>query len=183
MKFNIAPLGFSNDPLLRKLILTLSPLFQDIKVFYPLIDVEMAYSLERRQYNSTKILEQVIRNEPSSDAYMMILTELDLFVPVLTHIFGEAQLKGNHSIVSICRLYEEFYTSESNPELLFERAMKEILHELGHNFGLIHCIDWDCVMHVSNAVEEIDIKGRYYCSFCLNELKENSIPIKEFFKW
>jgi len=183
MDLNIAPLGFSNDYLLRRLILTLSHIFREVKVFYPLINVENSYSITRRQYHSTHILESVIKSSASTQGYHLILTELDLFVPVLTYIFGEAQLKGRYSIVSLRRLHEEFYSEDSNDEILFERTRKEVLHELGHNFGLHHCIDWDCVMHSSNNVEEVDIKGEYYCRFCVNEIRENNIAIPEFIQF
>jgi len=86
------------------------------------------------------------------------MTELDIYVPVLTFLFGEAQLNGKLSLVSVCRLHEEFYSGTSDSGLLLERTLKESLHELGHNYGLIHCHDWDCVMHSSNSVEEVDIK-------------------------
>jgi len=166
MKLNIVPLKFSNDPLLRKLTERLSIVFNDINIFYTPINIEKSYSPERRQYNSTKILESVIKANPEPEGLMLILTELDLFVPVLTHVFGEAQLNGRFSIVSICRLYEEFYTSESDMRLVLQRSYKEIMHEIGHNFGLYHCQNWECVMHSSNNVENIDIKGGYFCSDC-----------------
>jgi archaemetzincin len=85
---------------------------------------------------------------------------------VLTFLFGEAQLDGKHSVVSVCRLHEEFYSGTSDFNLLLDRTVKEVLHEIGHNFGLIHCLDWDCVMHSSNSVEEVDIKGSEYCKKC-----------------
>jgi len=166
MVLNIIPLKFSNDSLLKKLIFRLSVLFDDIRISYTLIDIEKSYSDQRKQYHSTVILESVIKSNPDMEGNVLILTEMDLFVPVLTHVFGEAQLNGKFSIVSVCRLYEEFYTSESDSRLVSDRSYKEILHELGHNFGLVHCKDWECVMHVSNSVEEIDIKGNYYCVSC-----------------
>lgn len=171
MVLNIIPLKFSNDSLLKKLIFKLSILFDDIKVSYALMDIEKSYSEQRRQYHSTEILESIIKSNPNLEGYVLVITEMDLFIPVLTHVFGEAQLNGKFSIVSVCRLYEEFYTSESDPKLLSERSYKEILHELGHNFGLLHCKDWECVMHTSNTVEEIDIKGNYYCIPCRKNIK------------
>jgi archaemetzincin len=171
MVLNIIPLKFSNDSLLKKLIFRLSVLFDDIKIAYALIDIEKSYSDMRKQYHSTLILESIIKSNPDMDGNVLILTEMDLFVPVLTHVFGEAQLNGKYSIVSVCRLYEEFYTLESDSRLISDRSYKEILHELGHNFGLVHCKDWDCVMHVSNSVEEIDIKGNYYCVSCQKKIR------------
>jgi archaemetzincin len=110
---------------------------------------------------------------PQINGKILMLTELDIYVPVLTFLFGEAQLNGKISIVSVCRLHEEFYSGITNNELLFERTEKEVLHELGHNYGLIHCRDWDCVMHSSNSVEEVDIKGHTYCNNCRTLLGKN----------
>ena len=84
----------------------------------------------------------------------------------MTFVFGEAQLNGKHSIVSICRFYEEFYSGKTNYNLLLKRVSKEVFHELGHNFGLKHCPNWDCVMHASLSIEEVDIKGDQYCKDC-----------------
>ena len=97
---------------------------------------------------------------------VLLLTEFDLYIPALTFVFGEAQLRGKHSIVSVCRLHEEFYLGKTDDQLLLKRSMKEVLHELGHNFGLLHCSNWDCVMHSSLGIEEVDIKGDSYCNDC-----------------
>jgi len=35
-------------------------------------------------------------------------------------------------------------------------------------------------MHSSNNVEEVDIKGDYFCRFCVNEIRESNIAIPEF---
>lgn len=95
---------------------------------------------------------------------------IDLYIPIFTFLFGEAQLRGKHSIVSLCRLHEEFYTGRTDMPLLFNRAMKEIYHELGHNFGLLHCENWECVMHASAGIEEVDIKGEFYCKKCMEQI-------------
>ncbi|MGV8019043.1 MAG: archaemetzincin family Zn-dependent metalloprotease [Ignavibacteria bacterium] len=175
MNLNIVPLKFSNNPLLRKLTERLSIYFDEIKIFYTPVNIEPAYNPARRQYHSTKILESIIKSNPEESGLYLILTELDLFVPVLTHVFGEAQLKGRFSIVSVCRLYEEFYTAESNPKLVLNRSIKEALHEIGHNLGLYHCRNWECIMHSSNNVEEIDTKGLFYCKECSEILKSSGI--------
>ena len=134
------------------------------------IDVDTAYSVERAQYFSTQIISMASQLTEKINGKVLILTEFDLFIPALTFVFGEAQLKGKHSIVSVCRLHEEFYSGKTDEKLLLERAMKEVLHELGHNFGLLHCSSWDCVMHSSLGIEEVDIKGNSYCSNCKETL-------------
>lgn len=174
MSLTILPLKFTNLKLLEELKLRLSFHFDSIKVEIPEIDLEETYNVQRQQYYSTKIIEAIKKMDNASEGYKLIITEMDLFVPVLTHIYGEAELRGRYSIVSTCRLHEEFYTSERNTELLLERTYKEIMHELGHNFGLLHCKDWQCVMHSSSGIEEVDLKNSLYCDNC-----KSNILIKE----
>jgi archaemetzincin len=181
MKIFIAPVKFSNKAVLARLQKELQGIFSvHIDSIYIDIDLSDSYSPERKQYYSTKIIESALNKTGYADGKVLMITELDLYVPVLTFIFGEAQFKGKHSVVSVCRLHEEFYTGHTNEELFYERTKKEVLHELGHNFGLLHCFDWDCVMHSSNGIEEVDIKGGFYCKSCMEEIICNtSLQIKE----
>lgn len=170
MDLTILPLGFSNNNLLTDLIAKLRLIADSAKVLDLSIDLAKTYDITRRQYYSTQILELVTKEIPNPTSNIIILTEKDLYIPIFTYIFGEAQLNGKLSIVSTCRLHEEFYTSHDNYDLLLERTYKEILHELGHNFGLLHCVDWDCVMHTSAGIEELDVKGNNYCKTCKQKI-------------
>lgn len=164
---NIAPLNFSNEALLERIIEKLSEIFEwDVKVIKLEVNAESSLNKERNQYYSTQIIADAIKITGDIAGKIVLLCDFDLFVPVFTFIFGEAQLNGKHSAVSLCRLHEEFYSGITDDELLFGRAVKEILHELGHTFGLIHCKNWDCVMRPSLTVEDIDIKGGGFCASC-----------------
>jgi archaemetzincin len=168
----IAPVNISNKELLQRVILELRRiLLVDIKLVDLKLNLAKAYSADRRQYYSTQIIAEALKLTNNLNGKVIILVEFDLYIPVFTYVFGEAQLNGKHSIVSLCRLHEEFYTGRTDEELLFERTIKEILHELGHNFGLLHCSSWDCVMHASAEIEEVDIKGRVYCKDCRRSLQ------------
>jgi len=169
MNIYVAPIKFSNTLLLHDVFEKLSIHFK-IELIDLKINFENAYSAERAQYFSTQIISDAIEITKDFDGKILMLTEFDLFVPVLTFIFGEAQLNGKHSIVSVCRLHEEFYSGISDDNILLNRTWKEIFHELGHNFGLIHCEDWDCVMHSSTSIEEVDIKGEWYCKKCVGSV-------------
>lgn len=163
----IAPINFSNPELIEKIIFELNNHLPNKINLQPLqIDLSFAYSIERGQYYSTKIIQHLLPFSENINGKFLALVEVDLFIPVFTYVFGEAQLNGKVSIVSLTRLHEEFYSGISDEKKLIERTTKEILHELGHNFGLIHCKDWDCVMHASMGIEEVDIKGIDYCSNC-----------------
>jgi archaemetzincin len=92
---------------------------------------------------------------------------------LLTFVFGEAQLDGNCAVVSTARLKEEFYGLPRREELFLERLIKEAAHELGHTFGLRHCMDWRCVMASSHAVERLDVKGAEFCKACRKTVLED----------
>lgn len=103
----------------------------------------------------------------------MGVTSVDLFVPVLTFVFGEAQLDGKAAVVSSFRLRDELYGLPKNPERLKERLTKEAIHELAHTFGLVHCREPECVMHSYTYAEEIDFKSKDFCSACSILLDKN----------
>jgi archaemetzincin len=170
----IAPVNISNKEMVQKVIGELSKILSSkIHTVELKLDLKKSYSIERNQYYSTQIIADTVNHTNNLEGKVVIIVDFDLYIPVFTFIFGEAQLNGKHSIVSLCRLHEEFYTGQTNEVLLFERTIKEILHELGHNFGLLHCNNWDCVMHASSIIEEVDIKGISYCSECRKALPLN----------
>ena len=129
-------------------------------------DPQFAFNVTRRQYQSTEILAHMTKRQPLADARLLGVTLFDLYIPILTFVFGEAQLRGNCALVSAHRLRQEFYGLPANPELFHERLLKEATHELGHTFTLAHCEDYQCVMAPSHGVEWIDLKGGSFCSAC-----------------
>ena len=172
MDIFIAPLKFYSALLLQNLVTELSKRFSsDIHVIELKINLDDFFSIEREQYFSTQIIAEAIKFTDEYNGKIILLTDVDIFVPVLTFIFGEAQLNGKHAILSVCRLHEEFYSGISNNNLLLERTIKEVLHELGHCHGLRHCINWDCVMHSSPGIEEVDIKGNTFCHNCISHIE------------
>jgi archaemetzincin len=96
---------------------------------------------------------------------------MDLYIPVLTFVFGEAQLDGMAAIVSTHRLQNQFYGLPHDDDLMLRRLEKEVIHELGHTFGLFHCRQFECVMRSSTYVEEIDLKRADLCDACRSSLK------------
>lgn len=141
-----------------------------VTVESPVADiVPRCYDDSRAQYNSTEILRQLL-DLPRSTEKILGITSVDLFVPVLTYVFGEAQLDGVVSVVSTYRLDNVIYGLPADPVLFFERVLKESVHELGHSFGLYHCRNLDCAMHASTAVEDIDVKGAFLCSDCRTQI-------------
>ncbi len=135
------------------------------------INPEDFYDPTRNQYHSTKILKAMLDELPSDALKMIGITSSDLFIPILTFVFGEAQLDGKVGIVSLARLQQEFYGLPPNQALLRRRLSKEITHELGHTFGLIHCSLRECVMSVANNIADVDAKGSSFCESCRELLR------------
>ena len=114
------------------------------------------------------------KSSPPCSAYingdtwrLLGVTERDLYIPILTFVFGEAQLGGASAIVSYHRLTQEFYGLPPDLDLLANRLLIESVHELGHTLHLTHCDDFRCAMAPSHAVEWIDIKDSGFCEDCL----------------
>lgn len=131
-------------------------------------------SLEPRrgQHSSTKILRWILTRMPPGVAKVLGITDVDLFIPVLTFVFGEAQVNGPAAVVSTARLGLTYNQRPASPSLLETRLLKECMHELGHTFGLVHCPDEACLMSRSNSVLEVDHKRPAFCQDCRRRLRK-----------
>jgi archaemetzincin len=135
------------------------------------LDLSEYYDAARRQYDGNALLKQVnSMSFPESDKSLGIFN-VDLFVPILTFIFGQAFLGGRSGIASLYRLCNERYGMIPDGQLMLDRFKKEVIHELGHTFGLIHCLSPTCVMRSSTYVEDIDQKSMHLCHNCKSELE------------
>jgi archaemetzincin len=166
-KIHIVPIQFHDDFLLDSLSLYLARTFaMPAQVENKPINIKASYDPLRNQHNSSYLLSQLIHN-PSEDAGRILgVCNVDIFIPILTFVFGEAQLEGIGAVVSTYRLRNEFSGGQSDRQLLMERLLKEATHELGHTFYLYHCNNPDCVMTSSMYVEDIDEKSARFCREC-----------------
>ena len=134
-------------------------------------DPELAFDRSRGQYNSTELLASLLAESAESEDRILGIAGVDLFIPILTYVFGEAQLSGRAAVVSTYRLDNTVYGLPSNHRLLLDRLTKEAIHELGHTCGLVHCNRSVCVMHSSTYVEDIDLKSARFCPTCQEQVR------------
>ena len=146
------------------------PLAQQFHVAWdiaqPALDPQFAHHAERQQYHSTELLARMHQYLAPECWRLLGVTDHDLYIPILTFVFGEAQLAGPAAVVSTHRLRQEFYGLAADEDLRAERLLKEAVHELGHTLDLRHCDDYRCVMASSHAVEFIDLKDPALCPAC-----------------
>lgn len=156
----------------------LNRIAQDITLeyIYPVIIKEIHINLDtyynpaRRQYDANQLLKEIDSIQIPGVIKKIGLFKVDLFIPILTFIFGQAVYRGNSGIVSNYRLRNEQYGMKPDEEIMFERLRKVVLHELGHTFGLVHCHHPACVMRSSTYVEDIDQKKHRLCDNCKTQM-------------
>jgi len=164
---HLLPIGNVEDGLLRDLRPVVEETFRvSCKVLPERLDPQFAFHGERRQYHSSEILFRM-QSFFTDDSWRMLgVAAVDLYIPILTFVFGEAQMGGPCALVSAHRLHQELYGLPADPELFRQRVIKEAVHELGHTLSLTHCEDYRCAMAPSHAVEWIDLKEKALCDAC-----------------
>lgn len=129
-----------------------------------------AYNEERKQYYSTEILREIVKQELLEYDRILGVADVDLYVPELTFVFGEANIAHKVAVISLTRLRQEFYGLPEDNALFEKRTTVEAVHELGHTYGLRHCKQDNCVMFFSTSIDDTDNKGQMFCKLCKRKL-------------
>jgi archaemetzincin len=137
-----------------------------VDILPPLAPPSFALDERRLQHNAGSILNAM--EYARHDAYDKLIgvVDVDLFVPILTYVFGEAEQGGRCGLVSIYRLKKNPDGAPVKASIQLERTAKVALHELGHLFDLHHCMEEECLMHFSGGMEDLDRAPLYYCRYC-----------------
>lgn len=163
--------GYFADNLPSKISKDVENVFQKrVNIREGHLDISEYYNSNRNQYDGNLLLKEVESRFSANSLKTIGMFNVDLFIPILTYIFGQAFLNGRCGIVSVYRLLNERYGLKPDEPVFLDRVRKEVIHELGHTFGLIHCIHSDCVMHSSTYVEDIDQKSHLLCMNCQKAL-------------
>ena len=127
---------------------------------------EYALDERRLQYDASIIIENFESEHFSDNDKVIAVLNQDLFIPIFTHVFGEARQDGKCGLVSLFRLAKNPDGSSPLKPLIHDRAAKVALHELGHLFDLLHCERKQCLMHFSGSIEELDEMSLHLCEYC-----------------
>jgi archaemetzincin len=132
----------------------------------------------RNQYLSDQLLAWLQHTlEPSKDTKVLAVCDFDAYFGKYNFCFGEAIIGGNVSAIYLERLL--IYNSNDNSSsqsLLQNRIVKEAIHEIGHTFGLRHCLRDFCIMFKSKTILDTDNKNKDFCESCQSLLNASSHP-------
>jgi archaemetzincin len=135
------------------------------------LDPVPSYHVERQQYHSSEILERMQAFLRPEAWRLLGIADVDLYIPILKYVFGEAEMGGPCALVSSHRLRQDFYGLGRDDAVLSRRLLKESVHELGHTLDLRHCQDYRCAMASSHSVEWIDLREAALCDSCRSQVE------------
>ena len=143
---------------------------------------DRAYRYDGRniQIQTGWVLKQLKKNIPSDSQSYIAFSSYDLYPDEdWNFVFGEASLKNRTGVWSIFRNGDP----KEDYKLCLRRTIATAVHEIGHTYGMQHCIGYECLMNGSNSMEESDEQVMYLCPQCLNKLERNSnLNIKNLYK-
>ena len=125
-----------------------------------------AFDPHRLQYDCGLILKAMEAEKFDGCEKVVGVLTVDLFVPILTHVYGEARQGGKTALVSTFRMQNNPPAASEPSAQAYERTAKVALHEIGHLFNLLHCEDEKCLMHFSGNLETLDHTPLYFCRYC-----------------
>ncbi len=135
------------------------------RVAAPWPNPDYAYMPNRNQFDAGKILTGLSQRLPANQVRVGI-TALDICLPILSYVFGEAVLGERVALVSLARLSLNPDGSRAAQELFLERLAKICLHETAHSLGLSHCREPGCLMRFSPGISNVDDLNLHFCPSC-----------------
>ncbi len=124
----------------------------------------------RQQYNAGTLIETIEAMPLRKYFKIIALLDVDLFIPLLTHVFGEARQNGRVALVSLYRLATHADGSSPSTGWVLERVAKTALHEMGHLLNMLHCDDERCLMYFAGRLETLDQTTFNFCRYCRRSL-------------
>ena len=166
-RIHIVPINRIDVPFLDRLALCLEERFlASTHIERSLVVTRSALNSTRQQLFLSTLTSKVLRGSSEDDGVRLAVTEFDLYKTSHRFIYGDADETQAIAAVSLHRLRSEYYGEEPDANILFQRTLKECVHELGHAFGLKHCYNARCAMYYSNSIFETDNKMSHFCEVC-----------------
>ena len=131
-------------------------------------------STKKKQWLSTDILQWLPRKLPADAYAMLAVTMTDLYPDEMWNfVFGQASFKERVGVFSFARYHPSWTNApadDGTEKLVLGRAAKVLTHEMGHMFGIWHCVYYECNMNGVNHLAEADAVPMHLCAVCLRKL-------------
>jgi archaemetzincin len=166
-EISIVPINAIDPAVLHRIGLCLEERFlYPARVRATLRVPKTALNSVRKQLFLGSLIAKVASMHPSGDELVLGVTDFDLYKTSHQFVFGGSDESDRCAVVSIHRLRPEFYGEEADGNVVFQRLLKESVHELGHALGLKHCYNVRCAMYFSNTIFDTDNKHAHLCDAC-----------------
>lgn len=173
-QISIVPINAIDHGLLTRLGLCLEERFLATCIVRSSLNVpKSALNSQRKQLFFGSLAAKLGATNEGGVAIVLGITEYDLYKTSHHFIFGSASEAHRCAVVSLHRLRPEFYGEPTDENQLFQRLLKEAVHELGHAMGLKHCYNARCPMYYSNSVFDTDNKFSNFCESCEKRSRAN----------
>jgi len=173
-QISIVPINAMDVEVLERLALCLEERFLfSCRVVRTLRVPRTTLNSVRKQMFFNTLVARVATAAPAPDGVRLAVTEFDLYKTSHQFVFGDASEDQRIAVVSTHRLRSEFYGERADANLLFQRTLKEAVHDLGHAFGLKHCFNARCAMYFSNSIYDTDNKLSHFCESCEKRVRAN----------
>jgi archaemetzincin len=166
-ELSIVPINAIDAGLLTRLALCLEERFLYRCLVRPPLGVpKTMLNSVRKQLFFGSIAAKVAAAYEPRDELLLGITDFDLYKTSHQFVFGSSSPAQRCAVVSIHRLRAEFYGEKADENALFQRLLKEAVHEIGHTLGLKHCYNARCAMYYSNSIFDTDNKFSQFCEVC-----------------
>jgi archaemetzincin len=171
-RISIVPVNAIDSAFLTRLGLCLEERFLfSCVVEGPVTVSPTALNSVRKQLFLGTLLSKVSAGSPNG-GYRLAITEFDLYKTSHQFIFGDGNEDSRLIAVSLHRLRTEFYGEDADANLLFQRTLKESVHNVGHALGLKHCYNARCAMFLSGSIYDTDNKLSHFCDVCERRMRK-----------
>jgi archaemetzincin len=173
-EISIVPINAIDAGLLTRLALCLEERFlATASVRAPLTVPKSALNSTRGQLFFGSLVARLAAAYETREDLVLGITEFDLYKTSHQFVFGSSSETQRCAVVSLQRLRSEYYGDQPDENALFQRLLKESVHEIGHALGLKHCYNARCAMYYSNSVFDTDNKHSHFCETCERRSRAN----------